>query len=246
MGSWGENEIAGHPAEIFEPSKRNPHGYALIYLHGVRLGRLSDRDAFTAQLEKHGLPVIAPITQRSWWTDRICKEFDSELTAERHLLDNVVPFIEKHWNSKSPQIGLFGTSMGGQGALRFAYKYPDTFPVVAALSPAVDYHLRIARGDETLPLMYRDTEQARQDTALLHIHPLNWPRHQYFCCCPTDYQWYDGVDRLRMKLHSLGVPFEYDLDTEGGGHGPPYYDKMAETVIDFLVERLEQERLRVV
>ena len=60
MGNWGENEVAGHPAEIFEPSERNPHGFALIYLHGVRLGRLSDRDAFTTQLEKHGLPVIAP------------------------------------------------------------------------------------------------------------------------------------------------------------------------------------------
>ena len=33
-------------------------------------------------------------TQRSWWTDRICEEFDAEVYAEQHLLENVLPFIE--------------------------------------------------------------------------------------------------------------------------------------------------------
>ena len=61
--------------------------------------------------------------------------------------------------------------------------------------------------------MYRDAEQARQDTATLHIHPLNWPRHQWFCCDPADYRWHDSADRLRMKLYSLGVPYECDLET---------------------------------
>ena len=64
--------------------------------------------------------------------------------------------------------------------------------------------------------MYRDAEDARQDSALLHIHPLNWPRNQFFCCDPTDYRWHDSADRLRMKLWSLGVPFECDLDTVAG------------------------------
>ena len=130
--------------------------------------------------------------------------------------------------------------------MRLAYKYPDRFPVVAALSPAVDYYKRFDEEDEeTLPLMYDDPEAARQDSAILHIHPLNWPRHQFFCCCPTDHRWWDSADRLRMKLWSLGVPFECDLQTEGGGHGFGYYNVMARRAIDFLVERLEQERRRV-
>ena len=135
--------------------------------------------------------------------------------------------------------------MGGQGALRLAYKRPSIFPVVAAISPAIDYQLRFEEGDETLPLMYRDAEQARQDTALLHIHPLNWPRHQFFCCDPNDYPWFVSAERLRMKLGSLGVPFECDLETTGGGHGFEYYNQMAEKTVGFLVNRLEKERLRV-
>ena len=94
--------------------------------------------------------------------------------------------------------------------------------------------------------MYRDAEDARQDTATLHIHPLNWPRNQFFCCDPTDYRWHESVDRLRMKLWSLGVPFECDLETIAGGHSFEYASHMAPRAIGFLAERLERERLRVV
>ena len=118
--------------------------------------------------------------------------------------------------------------------------------MVAAISPAIDYHVKLQEGvDETLSLMYRDPEEARQDTAILHIHPLNWPRHQFFCCDPADHRWWDSADRLRMKLASLGVPFECDLETSAGGHGFGYYNCMAERAIGFLAERLEQERLRL-
>ena len=136
--------------------------------------------------------------------------------------------------------------MGGQGALRLAYKYPDTFPVVAAVFPSIDFQKRIEEGDPVLSSMYRDAEEARQDTATLHIHPLNWPRHQFFCCDPTDYRWHESADRLRMKLFSLGVPHECDLETTAGGHSWEYFAHQAPRVVRFLAERLEHERLRVV
>jgi S-formylglutathione hydrolase FrmB len=245
MGQWTETTLAGHSCDVFEPDAPSPHGFVVLYLHGVHRNRLIDKPAFAEQFERHGLRVFAPMTARSWWTNKICAEFDPSLTAERHVLDNVVPYLAERWNAAPPRIGLLGTSMGGQGALRFAYKYPNLFPVVAALSPAVDYQLRFDDGDETLPLMYPDKEAARQDTAILHVHPLNWPRHQFFCCDPVDYRWFDSADRLRMKLYSLGVPHECDLETTGGGHGFEYYDRMAPKTIGFVAERLERERLRV-
>ena len=49
-----------------------------------------------------------------------------------------------------------------------------------------------------------------------------------------------------MKLWSLGVPHECDLETSGCGHSFEYYSKMAPKAIQFLVDRLEKERLRVV
>ncbi len=247
IGNWSVETIAGHPCDVFEPAKRNPHGYVVLYLHGVHQGQLNDKPEFVDLFEEHGLPVIGPRTKRSWWSSRICAEFDPNISAEQHVLKNVVPYIEQRWGSKPTQFALLGTSMGGQGALRFSYKYPNIFPVVAAISPAIDHQRRMQEPEEEEPLfdMYDDPEQCRQDTALLHIHPLNWPRHQFFCCDPTDWPWSDSADRLRMKLGSLGVPFETDLETQGGGHGFGYYGKMAERAVGFIVHALERERLRV-
>lgn len=245
-GQWHEHSVAGHPCDTFRPTRMNEQGYLVIFLHGLHLGMLREQSEFTDQFEQRGLPVVAPVTQRSWWTDRICAEFDPELTAERHLLDNILPFVEQRFGSKTPRIGLLGMSMGGQGALRFAYKYPDLFPVVAAISPAIDYQSRIAEGDEVLGAMYADEEEARQDTATLHVHALNWPRHQFFCCDPVDYRWYDSSDRLRMKLSALGIPHECDLETSHGGHGFDYYNVMAARAVGFIANALERERMRVV
>ena len=204
-GTWSREEVAGHAVEIYEPPEANEHGYVLLYLHGVHLGMLRDQPPMTRLFAQHGLPVVAPVTGQSWWSDRLCPEFDPAISAEEHVLKNVVPFIAERFAARPPTIALFGTSMGGQGALRLAYKHPETFPVVAGIAPAIDYHQRIREGDEILSAMYPSSETARQNTALLHIHPLNWPRHQFFCCDPEDHRWYDSAQRLQMKLWSLGV-----------------------------------------
>ncbi|MGC4001786.1 MAG: alpha/beta hydrolase-fold protein [Pirellulales bacterium] len=243
---WSTVEIAGKACDVYEPPTRNPQGFALIYLHGVHLQRLADHPAFEAEFAKHGLPVVCPWTARSWWTDRVCHEFDPTLTAERHILDNVLPWMGERWNARPPGIGIFGTSMGGQGALRFSFKYPNRFPVAVGISPAVDYWLRMKDSyDDPLWTMYDEPEAARQDSATLHIHPLNWPRNIWYCCDPIDHRWHESADRLRSKLGVLGIPQQYDLETSGGGHGFAYYDRMAPTAIGFLAERLAAESRRV-
>jgi S-formylglutathione hydrolase FrmB len=243
-GKWSEVKVAGHACDVYEPAGPSPHGFTVMYLHGLHLGKLADHPTFARLFDQYGLRCIAPVTGRSWWADRIYTEFDLHVTAERHVLDRVLPWLAENWNVRPPQIALLGTSMGGQGALRLSYKHPTVFPVVAAISPAIDFQLMLEEGEESLRQMYRDAEQARQDTATLHIHPLNWPRHQWFACDPTDYRWHESADRLRMKLYSLGVPYEADLETSGGGHSWEYYERMAEPALAFLADRLERERLR--
>ena len=104
-GSWSEETVGTHPCDVYDPAERNAHGLAVIYLHGVHLNRLVDNGAFTEQFERHGLPVVAPMTQRSWWTDRICPEFDAEISAEQHLLRNVVPFVRERFGARERGIG---------------------------------------------------------------------------------------------------------------------------------------------
>lgn len=246
-GRWSEVEVAGHPCDVYEPARPSAQRQVLIYLHGVHLGRLVDKPAFCEQLDRYGLRVVAPVTRRSWWTDRICPEFDAHVTSERHVVEWVLPWIAEKYGVHPPQIALLGTSMGGQGALRLAFRHPSLLPIAAAISPAIDYHRRFyEEEEETLPTMYADEEAARQDTAILHVHPLNWPRNIWFCCDPADERWHDGAERLQMKLSALGIPHECDLQTSGGGHSWEYYSRMAPAAVAFIAERLERERLRAV
>jgi S-formylglutathione hydrolase FrmB len=245
-GTWNVVTVAGHPCDVYEPPERNPHGYVVLFLHGVHLGRLVDKESFCSEFDRHGLPVIGPMTGRSWWTDRICPEFDARLTAERHVVENIVPYIADRWQTVAGRIALLGTSMGGQGALRLAFKRPQLFPIAAAISPAIDYQQRFYdEGEVTIPQMYDDPEQARQDTATLHVHPLNWPRNIWFCSDPADERWHESAQRLHMKLYSLGIMHECDLETSHGGHGWDFYNHMAARAVSFIAERLDQERRRV-
>lgn len=249
QGNWTQETVGGHPCDVYMPPTVNPHGYVVLFLHGVHLGRLVENAAYCREFDKHGLPVVGPMTARSWWTNRICPEFDPQITAERHVLDRVLPFIQERFPTSGVggKIALLGTSMGGQGALRFAFKYPQKFPIAAGVSPAIDYQIRYYDdGEVTIPQMYDDPEQARQDTATLHVHPLNWPRNIWFCSDPADERWHESAQRLHMKLYSLGIMHEHDLTTSAGGHGWDYYNHMAPKAVGFIAERLEQERRRVV
>jgi hypothetical protein len=134
--------------------------------------------------------------------------------------------------------------MGGQGALRFSYKYPHLFPVVAAISPVIDYHVRFGEVGDTIATMYPDQEAARRDTVPFHIDPSRAPQHQFFCCDPADSRWWSGADRLHGTLVDSGITHDCDLMTTAGGHGFPYYTHMAGRAISFLMEGLGFEHAR--
>jgi S-formylglutathione hydrolase FrmB len=234
---WQTVEIAGRSADVFEPAERSEEAVALLYLHGHSERTIRDNPVFTDALERHSLPTVCPQGRRSWWLDIVCEEFDASVTPMDYLRTSVIPWIGERWNVAPSCIGLSGNSMGGQGALQLAYRFAREFPVVAALSPAVDFHNWYGRG---LPLddMFSSAEQARQETATLNLHPLNWPKHQFFVCDPTDADWFEGCERLASKLASMGIPFERDLETIAGGHSWEYFDAQAPAVIGFVAEKL--------
>ena len=105
-GTWQTAGIAGHPADIYTPAGAAPPQFAVLFLHGVGLETLRDNPAFSSAFDALGLGCISPITQRSWWGDRVCAEFDPRITAEQHLLKNVVPYFANLWNIAPPRIGL--------------------------------------------------------------------------------------------------------------------------------------------
>ncbi len=249
---WSTITVAGHPCELYAPPDPLP-GRALIYLHGVRERWLQEAMALRDRIEAARLPAIAPRTGRSWWIDRIVPGFDAHVTPERYVVDAVRAEVARRFGVQPPGIALVGTSMGGQGALRLAYRHPGLFPVAAAIAPAIDFHLAMREcGDreegelyDTLWQVYGDVERGRQDTAILHVHPLNWPRHQFFASDPDDLHWHDGAVRLHSKLVALGIPHVAVLEPRGGGHSPVYYNAVAADAMQFILAALDQESRRV-
>lgn len=249
---WLVADVAGHPCEIHAPADPPP-GRALVYLHGVRERWLQEMPVLCELVEAARMPVVAPRAGRSWWLDRIVPDFDPEIAPERYVVGPVVAEIGRRFGVVPPGIAIVGTSMGGQGALRLAYRHPNTFPVAAAISPAIDFHTAMREAHEradgelydTLWQIYGDVERARQDTAILHVHPLNWPRHQFFACAAADEHWYDGSVRLQSKLVALGIPHVALLEPRGGSHRQAHEDRVALDVMAFVRERLDQESRRI-
>ena len=250
--NWSVIDVAGHPCEVHAPPEPAA-GRAVIYLHGVRERWLQEMPVLRDLVERHRLPVLAPRTGRSWWVDRIVPSFDARITPERYVVDTIRAEVGRRFGVAAPGIALLGTSMGGQGALRIAYRHPAIFPIAAAVAPAIDFHLAMRDaadrddGDsyDTLWQLYGDVERARQDTAILHVHPLNWPRHQLFASDPDDLHWHDGAARLREKLVSLGIPHASLLEPRGGGHSVEYYDRVAPDVMQFVLDALDKESRRL-
>lgn len=242
-GTWSRLDIGGKPADVYDlPDSIEPR-FGILYLHGAGLETLVDRPAFTRLFDELRLVCVCPHGRRSWWADRVCAEFDERVTAERHLLQNVVPFFAARWGLAPRGIGLLGVSMGGQGALRIAFKHPDVFPVVAAIAPAIEHHELYG---QCTPLddMYDSKEQCRQDTAPMHLHPSNYPPHIFYAIDPDD-AWLRGGDRLHEKMSALGVPHEIDLATRAGGHSWDYFNHQAERAVRFVYQGLEQEGRRL-
>ena len=244
---WSVVDVAGWPCEVYSPVEPVP-GRAVVHLHDLDCRPLGETPGLREAVEQARLPVLAPHTGRSWWLDRVVPAFDPRVTPERHVIDGILPEVLARFGVAPPQVALIGTGMGGQGALRLSYRHPGLFPVAAALRPAIDFHAAMRRavdGDDdrydTLWAVYGDVERARQDTAILHVHPLNWPRHQWFASDPHDPHWHDGAVRLHSKLAALGIPHTALLDARGSS-AP---DTVAVDAVRFVLAALDQESRRL-
>jgi len=243
-GTWNLVEIAGKPADVYELAGAARPRFGVIHLHGVGKESLRGNDAFTRWFDTQQMVCVCPSGGLSWWADRICAEFDPHITAEKYVVEKVLPYFNERWGLLPRSVGLHGISMGGQGALRIGFRYPQLFPVVAGISSAIEYHEYYGMG-YSMDDMYDSKEQCRQDTVPMHIHPSHYPPHIFFCVDPDDTAWFRGNDRLHEKLNALGVSHQCDLTTRAGGHSWDYFNQCAARVQAFVLAGLEQESRRL-
>lgn len=234
--------MAGKKVDLLEPAEL-PARFGVIYLHTYAGESLATNEHFTRLLTQRQIACVCPPGGRCWWADRACSDFDPTTTPERFICETVAPFVRERWGLGPRGLGLLGVDMGGQGALRMGFKYPNDFPAIAAIAPSIEYHELYWTGTP-IDEMYSSKEACRQDTAPMHIHPSQFPPHIFFAIDRTD-PWKRGCERLHEKLLALGVGHECDLQTRAGGHVWSSFEALAVRAIEFLAAGLERESRRL-
>ena len=236
--TWSTIEFSGKLADVYVPQPTGTATGAVLFLHGYDGITIKDNEAFTGVLQRHNLIGLCPVGHHCWWTDAVYEPFDPMLSPIEFLVQNVPRFCQEQWQIESPRIAICGIEMGGQGALQLSYRHARQFPTVVAISPKVDFETWWGHGT-SLDSIFSDREAARQRTATLHLHPLNYPKNQLLLCDPADPYCFDGVLTLASKLSSTGIPFDHDFESTHGGYGWNYANVMADRAIQFISSKLQ-------
>lgn len=236
---WTSHAVDDRMIQVFRPRHQAELTGVILFLHGHGEVTLNRNQVFSQCLQNYGLAAVCPSGGPCWWLDLVCPDFHPKITPHQWLKTSVMEFIGEQFPQIRTPPALLGVSMGGQGVLQLAYQNARLFPIVAAISPTVDFHQLYGSGI-ALDRMFPDAEQARQATVVLNLHPLSWPAHQFFCCDPADHDWFDGAARLGMKLSSSGILHERDLETSGGGHSWDYFNLMADAAISHCASGLQK------
>jgi S-formylglutathione hydrolase FrmB len=165
------------------------------------------------------------------------------------FLREFVPYIEKKYHALPGREAraITGISMGGFGALRFAFAYPELFSAVSAQSAAL-----ILETPEQLNTMAQERSEMADAFAPLLGNPINighWKANDpftlarknkaalkkmtiYFNCGQTDdFGFEHGAAALDKQLSSEGIAHEYH--PYSGGHNMIYFLSHLGEVIEF-------------
>ena len=114
--------------------------YPVLYLlHGAD-GCYSDWSKKTnldALATKHGMIIVCPDGQDSWYFD---SPVDPKMQFETYVSKELVDYMDIHYRTiaKADKRAITGLSMGGHGALWLAWRHPDVFKHCGSMSGGVD------------------------------------------------------------------------------------------------------------
>ncbi len=189
--------------------------------------------------------VVAPDGDRTFYINSA----DGKVLYSDFFLKEFLPAIEKKYRVMPGREarGINGISMGGYGALRFAFAYPELFSSVSAQSAAL-----ILESPNDLNAAAKSESPVLQMLAHVYGNPISvqhWEandpfvlaqknaqalRHMaiYFNCGRSDdYGFEKGAAALDAKLTKLHVPHEYR--DYPGGHTLQYFLAHLAEAIEF-------------
>lgn len=187
--------------------------------------------------------IVTPAAGRTFYIN----SRDGKVRYEDFFIREFIPYIESHYRIRAGRRsrGIAGVSMGGYGAMRFAFRYPQIFGAASANSPALLKDLpkvQISEAQQTtLSRLLGGTFGSPFDAAFWDRNNVftlvrNGPRPSglkiYFDCgTEDDYGFNVGAQALHDLLVSRGIPHEFHLYP--GGHDWTYFAQHFPASLEF-------------
>jgi len=243
---------AGYDAAATEhPPRRYP---VLYFLHGLGGNEQTffDTGGWTLldDLRKQGkmgdFLMAAPDGGRSFFVNSA----DGSVRYSDFFLQEFMPHIEHKYSVRGGRAGraISGVSMGGYGALRFAFSHPELFSAVSAQSAALitesprQLDVEAQAGDLTLAKVFGKpinehhwNENSPFVLARKNAQALKNMAIYFNCGQRDDYGFEKGAAQLDDELRKEGVAHEYR--PYPGGHSLSYFLSHFPEVLEFHSKR---------
>ncbi len=224
----------------------------LYYLHGLgdneqSLLNFGGWDVI-AELRRQGkvgdFIVLAPSGGHTFYVNSA----DGKIRYEDFLMKEFMPQMEKKYRAEGARAtrGITGVSMGGYGALRLAFKYPDEFAAASAQMPALiaDVPKDFTSGGPGSPgsLMgdvfgspfsrtYFERNNVFYFARTDSVASLKRMKIYFNVGNNDDYGFEQGAQQLDKLLSSRGIPHEFHIYP--GGHDPQFVIRHFGAVIEW-------------
>jgi S-formylglutathione hydrolase FrmB len=241
------------PAGYDSAAASSPRYPVLYFLHGLgeneqALFKSGGWDLVEDLRQQHKIGnflIVTPEAKGSFYINSA----DGKVRYSDFLVKEFMPFIESTYriDPQPSARGISGISMGGYGALRLAFAYPDLFSSVSAQSAAlmteVPKELESALdADEQMDRLIRSvfgnpidiSHWKQNDPFVLAKHNklrLNKLAIYFNCGEDDDFDFEIGAEALDRQLKAEGVKHEFHLYP--GTHSPTYFLKHLGETMEF-------------
>jgi S-formylglutathione hydrolase FrmB len=251
------SNILGHPVSycVFLPPSYDSdqeHKFPVLYfLHGLGESSQTLLDAggwnlienLWEQKQIGDFVIVTPSADRSFYVN----SRDGKVRYEDFFIREFLPFIESHYRIQAERRtrGVTGISMGGYGALRFAFRYPQLFgsvsahsaalvaklPAVQASDPQSEGLARVMGGAFGSPFDRAFWDRNNPFTLVEEgAHPTGMAI--YFDCGTEDLFGFDaGAQAFHNLLVAKKIPHEFHLYP--GGHDWTYFAEHFPASLEF-------------
>jgi len=206
------------------------HGAGGHESQGVAQAALLDK-AIAAGLMPQTIMVIPNGGKRSEYRDWA----PQNIMAETMIIKELIPFVDAHYRTQPAPFGraIEGMSMGGNGSLKLALKYPEMFGSVLAIAGTygrirLDGYFFLGVTSDQQKWVSKLAQWYSEEDDVFELAKKNYNRLGHLAIrllIGTQDVSFPDSEKLHVHLRDLGVAHEYEILLGVSHNTQQYYDR---------------------